>query len=272
MDRIYGDCAWPFWWFERMWRELEAAGDEIAWHPHLWRWSDEHGCWYQETEDEAWIRECLEAGYQRLCAAYGGKIEVCRMGWEFHSAMTMQAVDRLGVRMDVSAVPGRRRGPRSDRGSMRHGALDWEGTGRAPYHPCALDHRRPARNGEPSLRLLEVPRSVAGAGLWGGVHRLRRIAALLRTGRLREALEPGNEGAYVHAPMLTSPPIAYRRLVTEWTAAQAAGADLPFVTAFHADELLARARTGYSAANALRNLRYALRHLAWSEAGRGDEE
>ncbi len=255
MGETYSDCAWAFRRFEPLWRSLEASGDTIGWHPHLWRWSDEHGCWYQETEDERWIVECLETGYESLCDAYGDHIEICRMGWEFHNNVTMRTLDRLGLQMDASAVPGRRRGPGNDRGSFRHGELDWETTGAEPYRPSVTDYRRPAADGEASLDIVEVPRTVSRSALWGVARRLRSMTAALRAGSITRALWPRRQGAYIHAPMLTSPPVAYRHLIRDWAADGATEANArPFVTAFHADELLAGAGKAYSARNALRNV------------------
>ena len=55
---------------------------------------------------------------------------------------------------DSTAIPGRRR---SD--SDRH--FDWEPTPETPYHPSQNDYSSPADDNETSLRILEIPFSVA---------------------------------------------------------------------------------------------------------------
>jgi len=197
MAEIYGDCAWPYRQFEKLWRKLEASGDEIAWHPHLWRWSDAHGCWYQETEDDEWIAECLERGYEALCKTYGGRIITSRMGWEFHNNVTMQKIDELGIQLDMSAVPGRRRKAKSDRGSMKHGELDWEITGPEPYHPSCKDYRRPAVDGETALDVMEVPRAACKSRLWGIVCKAWRATTALRRGDMHSPLSQSDGSGYV---------------------------------------------------------------------------
>jgi len=254
MERVYGDCAWPFRRFEAMWRELEAAGDDIAWHPHLWRWSEDHNCWYQETEDADWIERCLRAGYATICEACGRKLRTCRMGWEYHSDLTMGIIDELGIEVDLSATPGRRRHAVGDRGSMRHGELDWSITGAEPYHPSRADYRRPPRDGEAALSVLEVPRTTARSAIWGVGRALWGVANALRRGDLGAMARMSDVRGYVHAPPLTAHPRAFRPLLRHWSRhASTNGSPAAFVTCFHADELSPGRGSAYSFGNATTN-------------------
>jgi len=253
MYEVHGDAAWSYRHFERLWGGLEAAGDEIAWHPHLWRWSDTHGCWYQETEDDAWMRECLRCGFEALTEARGEPPVSCRMGWEFHNNVTMQMLDELGVRIDLSAVPGRVRGPKSDRGSIRHGQLDWEGTGPVPYHPSRADYRRPPADDESALSVLEVPRAGVASPGWGLVRRSWGALRAIGRGDWRSVLRRHGDGPYVHAPCVTARPAVFRGLVHGWCSKGRPNS--PFVTSFHADELIARSNDLYGLTNVRENLR-----------------
>ena len=41
MYEIYKNWSWCANNYLPMWKKLEAGGDEIGWHPHLWRWDDD---------------------------------------------------------------------------------------------------------------------------------------------------------------------------------------------------------------------------------------
>ena len=258
MKEIYGDAAWPYLEFRELWQGLESRGDKIAWHPHVWRWSDEHHCWCQEIRDDAWIEECLEEGYQALCRAVGRPVESCRMGWEFHNNASMRTVDRLGVRVDLSATPGHYCEGTGDRGSIFHKYTDWRGTPSRPYRPSLEDYRRPARADERALGIMEVPLWERVGWIWRGIGRVYVAAKHLARGRAKEAFF-GRKETMFHIPAFTMP-----QMIFASSLGQARGTDLghgPVVVAFHCDELLRseglRGRI-YALANATRNARAVL--------------
>ncbi|GAH11895.1 unnamed protein product, partial [marine sediment metagenome] len=71
MKLIYEDYAWPLNEFRWLWKKLESRGDEIGWHPHVWRWSERNKCWFQEVNDEDWISNCLEEGFSSFTNTTG---------------------------------------------------------------------------------------------------------------------------------------------------------------------------------------------------------
>ncbi len=66
MAALCDDTAFVATEFESLWRERLAAGDEVGWHPHLWRYSEKHRVWYQETRDVDWMASCLRDGHAAL--------------------------------------------------------------------------------------------------------------------------------------------------------------------------------------------------------------
>lgn len=140
----YGTPAHLLEQHDALWRSLASAGHEIAWHPHLYRRVAD-GAYVPETDPVA-CAEQLERLHEALTAA-GRTFRVVRIGESFHSNQTMHAVDRLGYRIDATAIPGRGRAD-ADR------VFDWEPTPNEPYHPSVADYRVP---GNPALRILEVP-------------------------------------------------------------------------------------------------------------------
>ena len=157
LKTIFNDYAYPLRNFQDLWRELEQQGDEIGWHPHLWRWSKQNKCWYQEVSDKEWICHCLENGHKEFLKLHPNLTSI-RMGWAFHNNFTMKIVNDLGLTVDLSASPGLKyEGSPDERGSHFLNEYDWSLTTETPYHPSKDDYRRPAKDNEQSLSILEIP-------------------------------------------------------------------------------------------------------------------
>lgn len=132
--------------YRDVWQQHIARGDEIGFHPHLYRLAD--GEWRQETDATA-LREQLTEALGTMRGA-GFEPRSSRNGEAFGSNEVMAALDELGIQCDSTAMPGRVR-----RDAERQ--LDWGTTPQQPYHPSAADYREP---GLPELRLLQVPMSM----------------------------------------------------------------------------------------------------------------
>lgn len=125
---------------------LVAAGEEIAWHPHLYRREGE--VWRQETDGQA-LFEAMTAALEDM-RAFGYSPACGRIGEAYGSNALMEAYDRLGLAFDSTAMPGRRR---IDGERM----LDWEPTPRDAYRPSVADYRLP---GTPARSVIEIPFSM----------------------------------------------------------------------------------------------------------------
>lgn len=239
MREIYGDCAWPAAQFASLWRDLESAGDELAWHPHVWRWDHRAGCWYQEIEDDEWITECLEAGHRDLARRLGHAPVTSRTGWEFHNNTTMTTIRRLGIRVDFSAIPGRHTPGCPDQwGSRLNCHVDWRGTPEEPYVPARSDYRRP-EEGEGNGRLRELPMSVLDSRFL----KVARIARKICSGRVRairelgSALSGDNGDAGGNKLYATMPPLFFSRLAATQIRRARERGHASLVTAMHPDEM-----------------------------------
>ncbi len=243
MKEIYGDCAWPYAEFRDLWQSLADQGDEIAWHPHLWRWSDEHGCWYQEIEDEGWMRDCLYQGYTTLTAHMGYAPTTSRMGWEFHNNITMRQIDELGIKVDFSAIPGRfTRGSADHLGSVFNCYVDWRNTPERAYVPSGSDYRREPKANEEALRITELPMSIFRSRVLSIAARLRRTAKAKDWAGLRQLFGTANGNAPSLKAYITTHPYIFSRLAaTQLNKVKENGCSF-LVTAFHADELLKDSR------------------------------
>ncbi|MCK4324613.1 MAG: hypothetical protein KAW89_08795, partial [Armatimonadetes bacterium] len=239
MKEIYGDCAWPYTEFRDLWQSMADRGDEIAWHPHLWRWSDEHGCWYQEISDETWIRDCLQQGHAALSTHLGCAPTVSRMGWEFHNDTTMQAIDGLGVKVDFSAVPGRFTPGSADHlGSVFNCYVDWRNTPERAYVPSASDYRREPKAKEEALGVTELPMSTFRSRLLAVGARLRRAAKANGWDRLKQLFSTGNGHPASLKAYITIHPYVFSRLVAAKIDEAKQNGQAVLVTAFHADEMI----------------------------------
>lgn len=139
--------------FNELWRARLAAGDEIGWHPHLWRYSERARVWYQETRDQDWMRECLREGHRALAQRFS--IRTAKTGWTQHDNLTMRTFSDLGVEVDISALPGMRYANTIPGTDLPLGSYDWSRAPQEPYFPSTHDYQIPG-NGH-SLDVLEVP-------------------------------------------------------------------------------------------------------------------
>ncbi len=230
--------------------ELRDSGDEIGWHPHFWRHDAALDRWYQEVLDEAWQLTMLREAYAALGVA-GFRPRSVRMGWDFHTAETLAQLAALGVRTDLSALPGMRTihgvPPRRS-----ENLYDWFDAPERPYRPSAANHQRRARGGEATLPILELPIFVAHDRFWG----LAAGAQLARkTRRGTPLLDALRRPSYFIN--VTARPDLFRPMVRALRRSLRRGERMPpvFATYFHPDELLPDQRTLYAAGHVTENLR-----------------
>lgn len=129
-----------------LFRTVEAAGEEIAWHPHLYR-KMETG-WAQET-DPAALTESMERALEDM-RALGHAPRTGRIGEAYGANALMAAFDQLGIAYDSTAMAGRKR-------VDAQRTIDWEPTPNRAFRPSCADHRVP---GAPSRRVIELPMSM----------------------------------------------------------------------------------------------------------------
>lgn len=142
LESILGNAGYLLETYDRFWASLQKAGDEVAWHPHLYR--------QEKSEDAAVIiTDPIEA--QDELERLWNKLKVVlaptafRNGEGWHTPETYAAVERLGFHCDSTAIPGRRGGPGHP--------MNWNGAPNQPYFPTANDLCKPG----PSRSMLEVP-------------------------------------------------------------------------------------------------------------------
>jgi len=146
LEYYHGDACYLLNCYNKIWRSRSTLGDEVAWHPHIYKF--ENGHWLHQNDEDA-----FEAALSRAHAQFtrfAGPPRSSRIGEAAFSNRIAKTLDDLGVDCDSTAMPGRERRD-ADR------VLDWRGTPASPYFPSSQDYRRP---GIPSRKFLEVPMSM----------------------------------------------------------------------------------------------------------------
>jgi hypothetical protein len=191
----------------------------------------------------------LDAAHAELAPALARPLSSVRMGWSYHNNSTLERLDRLGIKVDLSALPGYRTYDAAPR-LRSENQFDWYMSPRKPYRPSRADYRRPARDGEASLGILEVPSFVASSRLWsfvGGSQLLRKTGDV---GRLVDAVRRPSYCINVTAkPQYFAPLVAQLR--RELPSAQR---PLVFETHFHPDELVPNRSALYDLASVRANI------------------
>lgn len=146
IGHYYGDVAYLIDRYRDFWEDSVARGDEIALHVHLYRLNNRS--WIQDNEPIT-IEDQLSRAFEAM--AHRGFIpESSRIGDAFQSDVVMRCLDQLGLRVDSTAMPGRKRNDDDRR-------FNWEETTPFPYHPSRYDY---SKSGEHSLDILEIPMSM----------------------------------------------------------------------------------------------------------------
>ena len=231
---LCGDYAWFVREHAPLLRSLQQGGDELAWHPHFWRRAPRNGGWTQELDDAAWQVDMLRQAHAAIAAALPGPLHSVRMGWGYHNERTVQALDDLGISVDLSAVPGFRTLTHR-RAAIQENLFDWSTTPRTPYRPSRVDYRRPARGAEQAARLLEVPGTVSTSPLWGFVSGAQLARKTKSLAQLWFAVRRPT-----YAINVSGRPPLFAPLVAELRAAlkRQSGGPAFFVTHSHADEFV----------------------------------
>jgi hypothetical protein len=238
IKQIYGSPSWVLSEFLDRWNDLEGQGDEVGWHLHLWRWHEARNCWRQEISDENWICKNMEEGYQSFRKAWGKPPTCLRTGWTFHSNLTMNKANELGITVDFSALPGFSSSLSPDSKRFEN-YVDWEVTPAFPYHPSSKDYRRPTLNEKESLNLIEIPCSVLESALLSFLDNTVRAFKYKTLSAFKGKIK-------TFAPLISFNPIVFKGLIERNVLALKTSVKLRhfLVTYFHPDEISLSRRAG----------------------------
>ncbi len=144
---IYGKYLGVYYRYSDLWENLLSDGNELGWHPHLYKIDQDKYVPLQQTE---LCCDILKSGWDEIIKE-NLSIKCVRIGEAWHSTATMCQLNELGIQIDSTAVPKRKRNDGSR-------TFDWLISPNIPYHPCRSDYRK---TGDESLNILEVPMTTA---------------------------------------------------------------------------------------------------------------
>jgi len=139
----FGGCGWLLENQRKLWVTAARRGDELGWHPHLYRCGDDDEP-ELITSPSAAVDE-IERLWNELADYDFFKPVSFRNGEGWHCPETFAAVERLGFEFDSTAIPGRR-------AAAPH-PMDWTDSPNRPYYPSATNLRRAGA----ARDLLEMP-------------------------------------------------------------------------------------------------------------------
>jgi len=141
-----------------LWDKLQERGHELGWHMHTMSYAPLQKQFVFDPVPD-WLGEA----HERLVSWF--PVNATRTGWDYSSSALLSALDRLGVVVDFSALPGNALW--FSVGKVRL-MTDWRDCPEVPYHPSGNDYQR---SGTAPLKLWEVPAAQFRRSLAGSVAR-----------------------------------------------------------------------------------------------------
>ena len=144
LEHTYGDAAWALRHFQTGIDALQAAGDDIGLHVHMFRRDTDQARWVTDFEDAAWVRHCLDVGVAGFESARGVRPVTMSSGIQWQSTDLMNHARRLGFRHDLSCVSRRSNRPHGrNHGHVQGASQDYSALPQHPYSPSEQDFRVP---------------------------------------------------------------------------------------------------------------------------------
>jgi hypothetical protein len=196
IEHVYGLSSWVAERYGEAVERLRLAGDELGLHAHAWRWDARAREWVVDHGDQRWIEQCLRTSFEAYRGAFGRPCLSFRFGDRWMNDETMNLLESLGVKFDLTVEPGKKARPGLHPGEAGTGSLpDYTAAPRWPYRPSRVDFRKQS--------------SGQGRGLWiiplSTQQVLGRFAALKRAAMafelFRRRYEPCQLNLCLDAPL-----------------------------------------------------------------------
>ena len=185
-------------------------------------------------------QQLLEDAHTAYREVFPNRPKTVRMGWGYHNDRTCATLDRLGIEVEISGLPGLR--VRSEvTGSRLSNFYDWYTTPTEPFHPSTNDYRRPAKEGESSYAFLEVPNFVSRSRFWG------LVSGIVMARKMKDIRQIGyslTKPAYMAT--ITVKSTLFAPMVAEMKRRLSRQDRVIYVTPLHPDELIDNIHPAYS--------------------------
>jgi hypothetical protein len=161
----WGSPSWAVETYGDVFDELQASGDELGLHTHLWRWDRERDGWVTDN-DADWGERCVTMALDAYEASFGRPCPAHRGGDQALSGEALACLQARGVKVDFTVEPGLSPHGAAVPGEEALGMTpDYRGVPTRPYRssPATFPAPDPASTADPLL----VP-LVTGPALEGG--------------------------------------------------------------------------------------------------------
>ncbi len=140
----YGSPEWPVMNYPKFIEDFIKEGDEIALHPHAYRWEKKINNWIEDLGNQEWVNHCVEMGFDVFKRVLNRPCESFRFGAYWISTETINLAERLGVKFDLTVEPGFRLKKRDFHAELYSAGLpNFDHVPRKPYHPLRTDFTKP---------------------------------------------------------------------------------------------------------------------------------
>jgi hypothetical protein len=142
-------------YLEKVFPLLEKKGvskDDAGIHIHTWSYNKRLG-WIQEIKPES-EEEIVNASLNYWKSYFGEKARISRMGWCTGSNAIVDALEKHGINVDISALPGLK-----SNGKNHTNIYDWTGSLHKPFYISETNYKL-----EGSRNILEIPVTVETSG------------------------------------------------------------------------------------------------------------
>ena len=171
-----------------------------------------------------------------------------RSGWDFHNNNTFATLEKLGVEVDFSGIPGLYIKPKHD-DIKSVNFFDWSLSPNNPYFATTSDYRRPANESEEARKMLEAPNFVSKSMIWSLISGLVFAKKMKDYKQIFRAIKRP-----VYWICITGKNNLFRPLVKQVAKELKQMDKIFFVTYFHPDELLPNRTSLYDLDFMLENL------------------
>jgi hypothetical protein len=154
----YGSASWAIDRYRRFVDDIQRHGDELGVHLHPFRWVEADKVWIQDFADQPWVDHCASTSLEAFARAVGRRCVAFRFGSFWLSTETVNLIERMGVRFELTVEPGRLplRDSSLPEAPGRGGLPDFRRAPRVPYTPSESDFCRPLRTGTRGIRMIPL--------------------------------------------------------------------------------------------------------------------
>lgn len=153
-------------------------GDEAGIHTHAFRWREWDRTWVLDLGSQTWVEHCVGSSLEAFSRAFGRSCTSFRFGNRWLNTATVNFLERMGVRHELTVEPGARGRRDTDTGEETSGPLPGFGrVPREPYAPSESDFRKPARDKLRKIQMIPLT-----AAYREGLRLSRRAWRFLRNG------------------------------------------------------------------------------------------